>query len=128
MPEKLMHGSSEMQVEPINIPLTEVAQLLKEGDPVVVILEPGDATRYRLLIVPCWSCSVGGRLGDIGIPLGKETDYLMVTKFDNYGGNMFFATEHVQHWDAEALENEWSRDLVTWWVRRLWKVISHSEK
>jgi hypothetical protein len=41
-----------LNLRPINLSVEEMTGLLHQGNPVRVILEPGDTTRYEFLIVP----------------------------------------------------------------------------
>ena len=123
MNETLMYlGTREMNPTPVNFAsVTDVARHLHQrtGRPAVVILEPGDGTRYRLCVVPCWGPGIWNELGDVGIPGHVAQDYLLVTRFDAHGGDVFFSTERVEYFDVEV-QNEWSRRFLAWWLRRLW--------
>lgn len=118
--EQLNYMGQAMNPEPDNIRLSVIADALREGRSVVVVLEPGDATKYRLLLTPCWALGVCYELGDIGIPPQNSHDYLLVTKFDGHSGDAFFAYADVQHFDI-SVSNEWSCELLAWWLRILWK-------
>ena len=119
--DELTYMNRTMNPEPVNLPLSAVAMALTSGNPVVVILEPGDATRYRLCLVPCWAAGLQADLGDVGIPQQNAREYLLVTRFGARRGEGFFAWADVQAYDLESVENEWSRELLSWWLRRLWK-------
>ncbi len=119
----LKYGNREMVAEPINVPLSVVADLLRRGLPVSVELEPGDATYYHLLIVPASAPYVEPFLGRYGIPVDRATDFLIVTKLTDQEGRAFYATADVGPWDLHGIENEWTRELLVWWLRRLWSVI-----
>ncbi len=120
-----MYHNRAMNREPENVSFDYASATVAAGQPIVVVLEPGDATRYRLLIVPCWNAEVdgGGNLSDIGIPSKAAREFLMVTQFDDLGGMMFFASRNVGEHDLGAIKNEWTRTLLTWWVNQLWESI-----
>ena len=122
----LHYGNREMVSEPINLPLSVVADLLRQGLPVSVELEPGDATYYHLLIVPAWATYVAPFLGRYGIPRDRATDYLIVTRLTDQEGLAFYATANVGDWDLPGIENEWTRDLLVWWLRHLWQLIERA--
>lgn len=114
---------NEMDPEPVNISLSETATALIAGETVLVVLEPGDATRYNLCVVPCWAQFVGvDALASCGI--SDPSDYLLVTKFDSTEGNSWFARHLSFEADvAPGIKNRWSRTLLAWWTRRLWREI-----
>lgn len=116
------HGRA-MSADPVNWSLVEIAELLRTGQPAVVILEPGDGTRYRLCIVPCWALGVGPYLDDVGIPAIKSNEYLLVSKFDGHRGEAWFAYDGIGDYDIESVENPWSRELLAWWLQQLWDEI-----
>lgn len=119
LPELRDAFNHAMKPEPSNITLRHVLDLLHDGRTVYVCLEPGDATRYDLLITPvsgiCVGDTVYGRLPS----WGKEYS-IMVTRligmrpaFSNMiAPNMF---------DGELLEiannNQWSKTLLNWWTQ-----------
>ncbi len=119
--EELKYMGQALSAEPINLPLSAVAAALRGGDSVLAILEPGDATRYQLCLVPCWAPGLRSDLGAIGVPPQRAREYLLVAKFLGHGGDVFFASSDVRAFDLDAVQNEWSRELLSWWLRRLWK-------
>ncbi len=121
MSEELRYMNRPMNPEPVNLPLSAVATALRDGDSIVAILEPGDATVYRLCVVPCWAAGVRADLRGVGIPPENARDYLLVTRFNGHGGDVFFASNIIEAFDLDVIQNGWSRELLSWWVRRLWK-------
>lgn len=121
----LTHMGVGMTPEPVNVHPEQIVDAIRDGDPVVVILEPGDATRYHLLIVPAWADKVRDQLGAYGIPVRVAEGTLIVTKLSQEGGNTFWAQTHVNEYDlADAIQNEWSRILLSWWLREyLWPML-----
>lgn len=117
----LMYGTREMQPDPINTTFGEIVERLAHGHPVIVELEPGDATYYSLLIVPAWAAYVATHLGRFGIPADQAHRYLIGTRMTDQEGQAFYATEHVGPWDIDSVDNEWSRELIAWWLRILWE-------
>ncbi|NIN68869.1 MAG: hypothetical protein GTO63_30120 [Anaerolineae bacterium] len=111
-----------MHPEPLDRTLDDVAVGLRAGESVSVVLEPGDATRYNLCLVPCWSPLVYDSLGSVGIPKSRANEYLLVVKFDSSGGSSWFAHSQIEHYDVGGgVQNQWSRELLAWWLRELWK-------
>ena len=112
-----------MKFEPINVTISEVVSTLGFNQPIVVTLEPGDATRYVLLLVPIRDGdSVSHHLGFIGI--NSRDDYLFVSylssrecpgTFVPFGPHGSVDTYNVD----ELTENEWSRIFLSWWLTNL---------
>lgn len=115
----------EMTFAPINVPVADMLRLLHQGVPQVVILEPGDATRYTLLILPLdRGDNVVTHLQAIGIQEEDAERYLFVSKlscnecpgtFVPFGPDVPVGTYDV----LELTENEWSRRLLAWWLTTL---------
>ena len=118
-PGKLMNST------PINMAISEVVGNLRLNEPVVVILEPGDATRYTLLLVPMrQGDSVSPHLGSMGIPEEVADTYLFVSNLSDsecpgtwvpYGLGIQVGTYDV----TELSRNEWSQRLIAWWLTNL---------
>lgn len=123
MSETLEYAGKQVVAEPINMSLDMAATYLRDARPCVVELEPGDVTYYNLLIVPAWRVGVGSYLQRFGIAPGRASEYLIVTKLTDVGGLTFFATREVGSWDLEIIPNEWTRELLAWWLRELWRRI-----
>lgn len=118
------HGRP-MRSEPVSgYSLLHVADALNEGEPVVVALEPGDHTNYTLLIVPAWAKRIRGQLVRFGITSAHSRDYLLVTKLGDQQGETFYATSDVGAWDLHGIDNDWTRELLVWWLRILWEQIT----
>lgn len=128
----LLYNGRQMNPEPRNPPglglaldLKSVARLLQlDAYPLIVELEPGDGTYYNLLIVPAWSEFTTTHLGRYGIPPDKTRDFLIVTKLSDGESQTFFAADDVGEWDLHGIENNWSRELIVWWLRFLWQHIT----
>lgn len=120
--EKLTYNGRELSAEPSGMTLARVARILEDDKPVSVLLEPGDATAYHLLLVPCGYEHVRSTLGWAGVPEGVAEDYLLVISLDPRGG-----TEIIP-WDGRKISleyvvqleaNDWSRSLLAWWLDTL---------
>lgn len=122
-PELLYNDRAVMKLEPTNIGMDRLVLTLYEGNPAVVQLEPGDATRYCLLIVPAWSPEVKGSLDMFGIPSEHCSRYLLVTKMNGLKGTMGFVPLNdgvlVEHHFDEIVTNFWSMRLLAWWFEIL---------
>lgn len=114
-----------MTSEPINMGITEVAAMLRLNQPVVAILEPGDATRYTLLLVPIGDGDqVSPYLGWLGIQEEDADNYLFVSNLhpEECPGTWvpFGPGVEVGIYDVTDLsKNEWSRNLIAWWLTEL---------
>jgi len=121
MTTPLMYGTKEMLAEPLNMSLSAVAMYLLDREPVVVSLEPGDATNYTLLIVPALASGVHGQLGRYGIPLAACRDYLFISKLSGEACPGTFVRPPCHDFDFEFISpNEWTRTFLAWWVNELW--------
>lgn len=117
----LDYNGKLMAAEPINISLGMVATRLRQGDPVIAQLEPGDATHYCLLIVPAWADEIRRHLGRYGIRENTAKDYLIVTQLDDAGGQAFYAYAHgMEGADMRHIRNGWTVQLFVWWFTLLW--------
>ena len=119
----LMFQGKPMVADPINRSLQALAEALLRGRTVVAELEPGDATYYNLLIVPCWADGVRRHLGRYGVPIDAADRYLVVVKMSDVGGAaawipVTYGT--VAAHDTEALStNPWTCELLAWWLSQL---------
>lgn len=121
-PGKLMNGT------PINVAMSEVVGTLRLNEPILVSLEPGDATRYTLLLVPIRRGDhVSPHLGWIGIPEESADNYLFVSNLSAdgcpgtwvpYGPGINVGTYDV----SDLSRNEWSQRLISWWLTNLCEV------
>jgi len=127
-PELLYHGRP-MTFTPINVSLTHLIATLHQNVPQVVILEPGDATRYTLLLVPLnLGDDVSAHLDAVGIPSDAADGYLFVSKLDThecpgtwipFGSGLTVGT-----YDLPALTgNAWSCELLAWWFTHLYRLL-----
>lgn len=117
------HNGAEMKLAPVNLPYDDVISALRGNAPVVVILEPGDATRYTLLLQPVAMPFIGGYLGAFGIPAYDADRYLLVTRLGSQGMRTVWLPLHdgpiAEHHVAGLTANEWSRALYAWWLRHV---------
>lgn len=103
MAEVLRYGRVPMRREPINISWAGLIERMRREDAVRVVLEPGDGTRYDLVLA-----RVGGAL--------------FLTR---YVGGDSAGTELVNEWSAATVArilscgNSWSEQLLAWWLREL---------
>lgn len=124
-PQELLYGTKPMIPQPINISLSQTAAQLAMGNPVVVKLEPGDATHYCLLIVPAWADYVAGELGRYGIRPHTAIEYLIATQLhDQWGAAFYSHCLGTESYDLPKIENEWTREIFSWWFRHLWQAIA----
>lgn len=119
----LLFNGKPMSASPKGTTLNAIAVALLAGQAVSAELEPGDATYYNLLIVPCWSEGLRNRLGRFGIPAGSATNYLYVQQLRDLAveAEGFFARQGGVSAVDVPNRNEWSRQLIAWWVNLLWE-------
>lgn len=125
--EPLNYNGKTMDRAPINGSVYEFARLIEEGSTIVAELEPGDATYYSLLIVPCWSNYTAHFLGRWGVPATHSHEYLFVSRLSDPESMGCFIHNHhpVLEFDVEALSrNKWSQQLLAWWLTQLWEEIN----
>lgn len=120
---KLMYHGMEMRLEPINVPMYLIASELNKNNPSLALLEPGDGTRYEIILVPCWSSNIRLGLASNGIRPTDAKDYVLCVKINGIQTS-FFATEHVQEYDIEGVNNDWTCRFLAWWLRHLWLEIN----
>jgi hypothetical protein len=122
--DELLYHGKKMNPQPVNTSFYLIVAALRQGDPVVAKLEPGDGTHYALLIVPAWADGVASHLGRYGIRPSTSASYLIVTQLNDHGGDSFYAfSEGTETWDMQSIKNEWTREVFAWWFRILWSAI-----
>lgn len=102
-----------MRREPSNIELAQAAAWFNKGKPVFVTLEPGDATRYDLLLV------LHGE--SARIPTWGDQTIATIVRYR--GGHAIeadnFRWPYEGRWvlDNIGKTNEWSRTFLDWWLQ-----------
>ncbi len=123
----ITYNNKEMQFAPINVDLDELIPEINGGNPAVVILEPGDATRYVLLLVPL-SIGIAPHLRGFGIPSAEASNYIFVSKLSGedcqgtwipFGQKVVVGTWHVDSLSG----NSWSQEFLAWWFTELYKLL-----
>ncbi|KKN88120.1 hypothetical protein LCGC14_0251920 [marine sediment metagenome] len=127
MASPIEYQGKPMTFDPTNISVLRVVQLLYRGTPQVVILEPGDATRYVLLLVPLGT-GIAPYLGDYGILSRESNQYLFVSKLageECLGTWIPFGQDRVvrTHNVVPLSNNEWSRQFLAWWFTSLYEYL-----
>lgn len=111
----MKYGDQELTSEPTNLTLAEVASLLRSGHPVHVRLEPGDCTRYELLLVPTLAV-----VGKASVVPGPQWFWVMRVRL---GGPCPSVLVEVGGWPGEleplALGNDWTYQVLAWWWEEL---------
>lgn len=115
----LDYNGRPMRAAPINGTLTQLAAMLRDGQPVVAELEPGDATYYALLITPCDALYVAPFLGRQGVPPREAYRWLHVAKLGD--GQAFVRLDgEVLAYDLTGLtRNGWGQEFLAWWLNAL---------
>lgn len=131
--QDLEYHGRQMEAEPSNIPLSGVVHQLRDGRTVYVCLEPGDATRYDLLITP-FSGIRGNNQGprNEGLPTwNPDEEHFVVSRLVDMRP-LHSAVIWRDCWDGEHIAlarygvgvNEWTHELLSWWFARLWEAMS----
>lgn len=116
----MKYAGKELSLEPINISMDEVVKELQHGETVYVILEPGDATRYELLITPLWGWQ--RRM----VPLGEQKPWrwLLVTRMNQSENNHPSIRIQRGFWIGEleplTRNNIHTHAIFAWWLCKLW--------
>lgn len=124
MAEELTYfvNGKALNPEPLNMTLHNMAVALKEGNTVVANLEPGDASFYALLIVPCWGPNLRESLGRWGVPPFASKDYCLVTQLRDHVSKTAWITIDgpIQLHQMTLLnDNEWTQQVFAWWFENL---------
>lgn len=112
--KQLSYNGTPMRWEPSNWPGNTLLNALDAECACSVVLEPGDATRYDLIIVP-----LGGEHVHIA---GCDSKYLLVTRV---GSKRDFTTALLSPWNLSIVARElaqgwdWTEVLLTWWLDAL---------
>ncbi len=125
---ELLHGGKPMTFEPINTTVEQLITGLLCGEPQAVVLEPGDMTRYTLLLVPLTGDGVAPHLSGIGVPESEVSTYLFVSKLgaDPCRGAfvpMYPGYTVSAHSTAPLSDNTWTQELLAWWFTRLYALL-----
>jgi len=129
--EDLNYNGTPMKWEPINTETEPLLDMLHDSEPVVVKLEPGDASHYALLLVPCGASGIAGHLGRFGVPAADAERYCIVVRLDDKKGDQAFIRMEAAcgTWDTHALSRDsvWTARLLAWWFRGLREKIAQRQ-
>lgn len=108
-----------MRAEPLNYTLAQVRAMLTEDKaPVLVRLEPGDATRYDLLLVPVNAYYVREHVRHLGLTAEHAPRWLWV--IDTCAENRCAIVPFDGLTTAAHLRgisgNAWTQRFVAWWL------------
>ena len=120
------NGNKEMSATPINCSTELIATQLKNEQPMVAQLEPGDGTHYSLLIIPPNMATLAHQFGRYGVPPDATTKFLIVIKLDDSDmrGTWLPMTEPAETWHTQYLsDNVWSQRFLAWWLQHLQEAI-----
>lgn len=121
----LVRGNKRMTVDPNNVALAVLAmKLLGSSVSQVAILEPGDATRYTLLLTPLRSPGKFGELAHMGIPAAEAGNYIIWTRLDTLDTNremgiLRWKNYPVGIYEFSMVSNPWTQELFAWWFGEL---------
>ena len=89
-------------------------------------LEPGDGTRYDVLLTPCWTDGVVTTLCGQGIrpdDAGKYIHAIWLGRTQGRGA-LVRVDQSVGEWDLETFDkNGWTRTFMAWWLTQLGKAM-----
>jgi len=119
LPELLYRGVP-MRAEPVNVSLADVVTALYEGRIAEVQLEPGDQTRYDLVLIP-----------DTALPLlfqvhrDDPTCGIMAVRVVGGEPCKSLCLMPWERWKFGQLSegNEWTAELLAWWLGILFDAI-----
>lgn len=127
--------TDHLKWEPSNVTERELLDFLAEAKPAVVVLEPGDMTRYMLLLTPVDRKGIRECLGSIGIPRDVAGRYLHVTKLASDPRGQGWAwvpwidgVEIEVRDVAEIHANQWTQQVFAWWLTELRRRVSRAER
>ncbi len=118
--DTLVRGTSRLEMDPIpwnHDSVERLWQAYARGYPFTAQLEPGDSTRYSLLIVPLHNANTA-----FGYDERHMWQHYLISRV--VGGEAV-ATVHRRAWvrnmdqhDAAtlSLDNGWTQELLTWWL------------
>lgn len=122
----LRYNDKELDPNPTNhFNLQTVARDLVDERTVHVILEPGDATRYDLTLMPMWATGLE-HLGNYDYE--DRNAGLIVVR--SVSGRIVASEVYLMNRDFHdniedlATGNEWSADLLQWWFEVLYEAIT----
>lgn len=117
--EILEYHGRQMDPTPYGKSLQSVAQCLDRRQPTTVILKPGDATRYELVLVPMWMPSL--EFGNYH-PADRFNG-LLVTRIvrGHPTGSGIIILTRSSHDDLDLIinGNNWTGLLFEWWFALL---------
>jgi hypothetical protein len=117
------HGQP-MNPEPIGATLSAKAALLDAGETTYVHLEPGDGTRYELLLVPMWAPHVNAAALLYLPPACARASILVLNVLDEHdvgGAVVTRRGSYTRLRECGAFAAPWTRTLLEWWFERhLW--------
>lgn len=109
------HGRA-LSEEPKNRTISTIALLLHEANPVRAVLEPGDGTRYDLLLVPMWNPTAA-------LWHGRDVkDFiLVVNSVANHAGSLSRRGD-VHHGSLQhaARADDWTARVLHWFMTHVW--------
>lgn len=114
----------QMDPEPKNGTLSLFAALLAAGETVYVNLQPGDGTRYNLMLVPLWAAHLGTLKQDWSPECWQDTLYVLnVTAHDDVTGctTTYASGNYGAVLSTAAKGYEWTARIIEWWLEfHLW--------
>jgi len=119
---KLMMDDRELNLDPIavgGIGPCEAIMLLRAGQPVGWTIEPGDMTRYKVLLVPCWSSPHMSVVSGISGP--DVNAFILLTYVSDTMPFSRAVGQWCQQYDLvdHGIKNEWTARMLSALVRAI---------
>lgn len=113
----LRYGGQVMNMEPTNMSLGEAVTRLFHGEAVHIDLQPGDATRYQLYIIPLWNRIL--KPGNVSHSDSDDMVVLALLNIDRKTALVRLSPEALDTFYAVENDNEWTRHILASFVSRL---------
>ena len=107
-----------LDLSPINTTMDEIGSRLVSDSPAVAVLEPGDMTQYRLMLVPMWDSD----LVPFTVGIGDGSDYLAVS-VEGSGCAVLGRDPHWSYVHDKLSTNVHSAQVIAAFLAEVWQWI-----
>ncbi len=123
---KMTIDGRELNLDPIadsGIGVGRAVTMLRSGQAVGWTMEPGDMTRYKVLLVPCWS-NVHTRVAS-GMDYGSAEAFILLTYVSDTMPLSRPVGRYCGHWDLTdyGITNEWTARVLAGLARGVWECL-----
>lgn len=116
--------------DPVNVDTEAILDSLDADEPCVIMLEPGDATRYVFMLVPLTGDGVRCELRWAGITPADADRYMLVVKLASQPRDQGWAWVPWEpgvavgvHDVSDIHQNDWSKEVIAWWLTELRRIV-----